>query len=88
MSDRRFTEEEAAAIFRKATESQQTPPREAPPGEGLTLAEIQEIGLQVGIDADAVARAAPPSDRSGPRRRPASSGFPSASGARSTLDAR
>jgi hypothetical protein len=58
MTDRRFNEDEVAAIFKQATESQQTPQRQSPSGEGLTLAEIQEIGRQVGIAPELVVRAA------------------------------
>jgi DNA-binding transcriptional regulator YhcF (GntR family) len=58
MTDRRFNEEEVAAIFKQATESKQTPQRQLPSGEGLTLAELQEIGQQVGIAPELVARAA------------------------------
>jgi len=39
MTDRRFNEEEVAAIFKQATEAQQTPQRQLPSGDGLTLAE-------------------------------------------------
>src|SRR5471030_625702 len=58
MTDRRFNEDEVAAIFKQATEAQQTPQRQLPSGEGLTLAEIQEIGRQVGIAPELVVRAA------------------------------
>src|SRR5471030_619631 len=58
MTDRRFNEEEVAAIFKQATESQQTPQRQLPSGEGLTLAELQEIGRQVGIAPELVVQAA------------------------------
>ena len=58
MTDRRFSEEEVAAIFKQATEAKQTLQRELPSGEGLTLAEIQEIGRQVGIAPELVSQAA------------------------------
>jgi len=59
MTDRRFNEDEVAEIFRQATEAQQqTPQRQLPSGEGLTLPEIQEIGQQVGISPELVVRAA------------------------------
>jgi hypothetical protein len=58
MTDRRFNEDEVAAIFRQATEAQQTSQRQLPAGEGLTLAEIQEIGRQVGIAPEQVSLAA------------------------------
>jgi hypothetical protein len=58
MADRRFNEEEVSAIFRQATEAQQIPERQLPSGEGLTLAELQDIGRQVGIAPELVVGAA------------------------------
>jgi len=56
MADRRYTDEEVAAIF--STAAEQTRPLPAPSDEGLTLADLQEIGREVGIAPEAVARAA------------------------------
>jgi hypothetical protein len=58
MADRRYTEEEVAAIFRIAAEEPAQPLLPAARADGLTLAELQEIGGEVGISADAVAQAA------------------------------
>jgi hypothetical protein len=58
MSDRRFNEEEVAAIFQHATEAQQSPQRQLPSGGGLTLAELQEIGRQIGLPPELVVQAA------------------------------
>lgn len=58
MTDRRFSEDEVAAIFKEATEAQPAAQCQLPSGEGLTLAEIQEIGKQVGIAPELVIRAA------------------------------
>ena len=58
MTDRRYNEKEIAAIFRAAAEGPQTPQREVPPEEGLTLADLQAIGSEVGISPAAVAQAA------------------------------
>src|SRR5262245_6696270 len=55
---RRYSDKEAAAIFRAATESTDSSQREVPSNEGLTLADLQAIGRDVGIPPDAVARAA------------------------------
>ncbi|MEX2153276.1 MAG: hypothetical protein WD825_08045 [Gemmatimonadaceae bacterium] len=44
MTERRFNEAEVAAIFERATEAQQTGQRQLPSGEGMTLAQLQEIG--------------------------------------------
>jgi len=49
MSDRRFSEDEVAAIFKRATEAQQSRQKLLPSGEGMTLEELQEIGREVGI---------------------------------------
>jgi hypothetical protein len=65
MTDRRFNEEEVAAIFAKATEVQQTARRQLPSGEGMTLAEIQEIGREVGIAPELVVQAARSIDQAG-----------------------
>ncbi|HLQ60061.1 MAG TPA: hypothetical protein VK113_11145, partial [Gemmatimonadales bacterium] len=58
MADRRYDDKEIAAIFRAATEGAQSSPREVPRDEGLTLADLQAIGREVGISSEAVARAA------------------------------
>lgn len=59
MAERRYNDKEIAAIFRAATEEgPQNPPREVAREEGLTLAELQAIGGEVGISSDAVAQAA------------------------------
>ncbi len=58
MTERRYGEDEVAAIFRYATEEQKTRDVTVPGSEGLTLAQIQEVGRDVGIGPDAIARAA------------------------------
>jgi hypothetical protein len=59
MTERRYDEEEVAAIFREAAADGPDTPRALPArGEGLTLADLQVIGREVGLTADAVARAA------------------------------
>src|SRR5260370_41832305 len=58
MAERRYSEKEIAAIFRVAAEAQTNPSREVPADEGLTLSDLQAIGREVGIPADAVAHAA------------------------------
>jgi len=58
MTDRRFNDEEVAAIFQRATEAQQYPERRVASSEGMTLAELQEIGRQVGIAPELVVQAA------------------------------
>lgn len=58
MTERRYSEEEVAAIFERAAEVQQTARRQLPPGEGMTLADLQEIGREVGIPPELVVQAA------------------------------
>ncbi|HEY3219527.1 MAG TPA: hypothetical protein VGJ80_02245 [Gemmatimonadales bacterium] len=58
MAERRYNDKEIAAIFRAATEVPQSPQREVSREEGLTLADLQAIGREVGISSDAVAHAA------------------------------
>jgi hypothetical protein len=66
MSERRFNEEEVAAIFRQASETQnQTSDGLLPSGEGLTVSELQAIGREVGISSDQITRAAQLIERSG-----------------------
>jgi hypothetical protein len=55
---RRFSEDEVAAIFKKATETQQSRAKLLPSGEGMTLEELQEIGREVGISPALVKQAA------------------------------
>ncbi|HYX81840.1 MAG TPA: hypothetical protein VE714_05560 [Gemmatimonadales bacterium] len=60
MAERRYNDKEIAAIFRAASEAPQQPTVEhdVPSDEGLTLSDLQAIGREVGISADAVAHAA------------------------------
>lgn len=65
MTERRFNEAEVAAIFKQATEAQQTGGRHLPSGEGLTLTELQDIAREVGISSDLIQNAAKVIDRAG-----------------------
>ena len=58
MSDRRFNEEEVAAILKDAAEAQYSDNRLLPSSGGLTLAEIQSIGREVGISPDMIQKSA------------------------------
>ncbi|MDP1891452.1 MAG: hypothetical protein Q8K55_11230 [Gemmatimonadaceae bacterium] len=69
MNDRRYNEQEVAEIFGRAAEAQGDATRALTPGEGMTLAELQDIGQQVGMTAAAVADAARSLDRHEPRFR-------------------
>jgi hypothetical protein len=58
MADRRYNDKEIAAIFRAATEGPASAQPDVPRDEGLTLADLQAIGGEVGIAPDAITRAA------------------------------
>jgi hypothetical protein len=58
MNERRYSDDEVAQIFERATEAQQTSLPTSRAGEGLTLAELQDVGREVGLPPELVARAA------------------------------
>jgi hypothetical protein len=59
MADRRYSDDEISAIFRRATEVQQrAPQQQLPQNEGMSLAELQSIGREAGIAPELVAQAA------------------------------
>ena len=59
MADRRYSDDEVEEIFARATETEQQSRRQLPArDDGLTLSELQKIGLQAGITPEAVAQAA------------------------------
>jgi hypothetical protein len=61
--DRRYSDDEVARIIERATEAQESERSSLPSPKGMTLAELQEIGREVGISADQIARAAAAVDR-------------------------
>ena len=65
MSERRYTEEEVSRIFQVASEAQAEARKQLTTGEheGMTLAELQEIGHEVGLSTELVADAARSLDR-------------------------
>ena len=68
MSDRRYTDDEVAAIFERAAKSQAGLQRQQQPHalpEGMTLGELQQIGRDVGIPPELVASAARDIDLAG-----------------------
>lgn len=76
MTDRRYTDEEVAAIFAKAIEAEK-PTLEAPAREGgLTLNELHDIARDVGIAPDVVTRAANSLDAGAPAQARTFLGFP------------
>ncbi len=58
MTDRRYSDEEIAAIFARATEVQQNPQARLSANEGMSLTELQAIGREAGIAPELVAQAA------------------------------
>lgn len=67
MTDRRFNDDEVAAIFERATEARTADRPHASSSEGMTLTQLQDIGREVGIAPDAIARAALTLSESAPR---------------------
>jgi hypothetical protein len=65
-SERRYNEREVGEIFGQAAEAQKTAQDQLSGTEGLTLAELQEIGGDVGITPEFIARAAIAVDSSPP----------------------
>jgi hypothetical protein len=67
MTERRYNEAEVAAIFRRATEARETGgQRQLSSGdEGMTLAQLQDIGRDVGVSPEVIADAAHRIDRAG-----------------------
>lgn len=65
MTERRYSPDEVSAIFEKAAEAEHSGRLPALRGEGMTLAELQAIGREVGIPAELVSHAARSLDRAG-----------------------
>lgn len=58
MTERRYSEDEVAAIFATAAQAEAANRRPISTGAGMTLAELQDIGREAGIAPEAVAQAA------------------------------
>jgi hypothetical protein len=58
MSERRYTDEEVAAIFERAAEADHTALPVPAEGKGMTLAALREIGRDVGISPESISQAA------------------------------
>jgi hypothetical protein len=58
MTERRYSEAEAADIFKRAAEMEESLPRLMAPSEGMTLAQLQEIGREAGLAPQLIERAA------------------------------
>jgi hypothetical protein len=72
MADRRYSDEEIAAIFERAAETERTASPVLAEGQGMTLAALQEIGREVGISPESISHAARSLEATG---RPASRTF-------------
>ena len=58
MPERRFSETEVAAIFARATNAQESDEQISAESGGLSLAQLQEIGREVGLAPDLIVQAA------------------------------
>ncbi|HSA57798.1 MAG TPA: hypothetical protein VLE53_18935 [Gemmatimonadaceae bacterium] len=58
MPERRYSDEEVAEIFARATEAEHSSPRRLGSAEGMTLHQLQEIGKEAGISPELVVLAA------------------------------
>jgi hypothetical protein len=67
VNDRRFNEEEVAAILKDAAEAQYSNEPLLPSSGGMTLAELQSIGREIGISPDMIQKSA---QRFNPARQP------------------
>ena len=76
MSERRYSDEEVAEIFRLAAEASEQSQPQLPSAEGMTLAQIQDIGREVGISAEQLASASRAINLSGPPTARRFLGFP------------
>ena len=85
MSERRFTEDEVAEILKYAAEEQHSGKSLTAPNSGLTLAELNDIGSEVGISPEAMQHAV---RKLGTETKPARKflGFPIAVGRTVELD--
>jgi hypothetical protein len=72
MPERRYSDEEIAAIFKRAAETEPTASPVLAEGQGMTLAALQEIGREVGISPESISQAARSLETTG---RPASRNF-------------
>ncbi|HEX6309773.1 MAG TPA: hypothetical protein VFZ69_16485 [Longimicrobiales bacterium] len=64
MKDRRYREGEVRRIFELATRQPAPSPPAAGSADGLTLADVQSIGLEVGLAPEVIAQAAAALDAS------------------------
>lgn len=65
MSEREYSDEEVAAIFERASETEHAALPAPAEGKGLTLAALQDIGREIGISPELIALAAQSVDQAG-----------------------
>jgi hypothetical protein len=75
MAERRYTDEEVAQIFERATETEHAA-LPAAEGKGMTLAALQEIGREAGISPESISDAARTLDTAGRLTSRTFMGFP------------
>lgn len=66
MSERRYNDAEVAEIFERATEASTAGARHEGSGDGMTLAQLQDIAREVGIPAESMALAVQAVERGNP----------------------
>ena len=76
MTDRRYSDDEGAEIFARASETEQQTRRQLPARDGLTLTELQRIGQEAGIAPELVAQAARSLDQPSQPETPVFLGLP------------
>lgn len=84
--ERRFSDDEAAAIFDLAARAEQHVRTETPRSEGMTLAQLQDVGREAGIPAHLIAAAAQSLDQPAPGAPRRFLGFPIGVGRTIELD--
>ena len=65
MGERQYNDEEVAAIFERASQTEHAALPASTQGRGLTLAALQEIGREVGISPESISLAARSLDQAG-----------------------
>jgi hypothetical protein len=65
MGERQYNDDEVAAIFERASETEHTGVPASAEGRGMTLAALQDIGREVGISPESIALAARSLDHTG-----------------------
>jgi hypothetical protein len=86
MPERRYSDEEIAAIFKRAAETESTASPVLAEGQGMTLAALQEIGREVGLSPETISQAARSLETTGKPASRSFIGFPIGVGRTMQLD--